>query len=81
MKDHSCTPHLDRLSCQRLNGASSPYLKLVKDHVPQPLVVDHTKVDVRSKFLTCYPGIHWFIAIVVVPSSSKLLAEVIYSSV
>lgn len=74
-------PHLNRLSCQRVNGASGPYLKLVEYHVSQPLIIDHTEVDVGSEFLTCYPGIHRFIAIVVVPSSAKLLAEVIYSSI
>jgi hypothetical protein len=81
MKYRSRTPYLNRLSCQWVNGASGPYLKLVKYHVPQPLIIDQTEVDVGSKLLTCYPRIHRLIAIVVIPSSSELLAEVIYGGV
>ena len=56
-------------------------MKLVKYHVPQPLIVDHPKVDVRSEFLTCDTRIHWLVAIIVVPSSTKLLAEIIDSGI
>ena len=49
--------------------------------MPQPLIVDHPKVDVRGKFLTCDTRIHWFVAIIVVPSSTKLLAEIIDSGI
>ena len=65
----SCS-HLNRLSCQWVNGTGGSYLKLVEYHVSQPLIVNHTEVDVGSKLLTCYTRIHWFIAIVVIPSGS-----------
>jgi hypothetical protein len=49
--------------------------------MPQPLIIDHSKVNVGGKFLTCDARVHWFVAIVVISSRTKLLAEVIYSSV
>ncbi len=70
MKDRSYALHLNRLSCQWVNRASGSHLKLVEYHMPQSLIIDHTEVDVGSKFLTGYPRIHRFIAIVVVPGSS-----------
>jgi hypothetical protein len=56
-------------------------LELVEYHVPQPLIIDHPKVDVRGKFLTCDTRIHWLVAVIVVPSSTKLLAKIIDSGI
>jgi hypothetical protein len=79
--DHEESPHLYRLSCQWVHRTSSSHLKLVEYHMPQPLIIDHSKVDVGSKLLACYARVHWFVTIVVVSSSTKLPAEVIYGSV
>jgi hypothetical protein len=49
--------------------------------MPQPLIIDHSKVNVGGKLLACDARVHWFVSIVVISSSTKLLAEVIYSSV
>jgi hypothetical protein len=49
--------------------------------VSQPLIIDHPKVDVRGEFLTRDTRIHWLVAIIVVPGSTKLLAEIVDSSI
>lgn len=52
-------------------------MELVQDHMSEALVVYNPDVNVRSKLLTSDPGIHWFVAIVVVPRSLELFTEVI----
>ena len=47
----------------------------------EPLIIDHPKVDVRGEFLACDTRIHWFVAIIVVPGSTKLFAEIVDSSI
>ena len=42
----------------------------------ETLVVNHTDVDVGCEFLTGDAGIHWFVAVVVVPSGQELIAKV-----
>ena len=44
--------------------------------MPETLIVDNTNVDVRGELLPGDPGIHWFVAVVVVARSKKLIAEV-----
>lgn len=49
--------------------------------MPEPLIIDHSKVDVRGEFLTCDTRVHWFVAVIIVPSSTKLLAKIIDSGI
>lgn len=58
--------YLDGLPGQWINGSSCPHLELVENHVAQPLVVDDTKIDVGSEFLSSDARVHRFISIVVV---------------
>ena len=60
-----------------INRPRSTDLELVEDHVPETLIVDNTNVDVRGELLPGDPGIHWFVAVVVVARSKKLLPEVV----
>lgn len=47
----------------------------------ETLVVDDTDVDVRSKLLTGDPGVHWLVAIVVIPCGLELFTKVIDRSI
>lgn len=47
----------------------------------QPLIIDHPKVDIRGELLACDARIHWLVAIIVVPGSTKLFAEIVDSSI
>lgn len=73
--------YLDRLSGHRINGTCRPDLELVQNHVSQTLVVDHSDVDVRGKFLPGNTGVHWFVPVVIVTSGKQLLSKVVNSGV
>lgn len=49
--------------------------------MPQTLVIDKTKVDVGMEFFTSDTRVHGFITVVIVTSSSELLAKVVNRSV
>ncbi len=74
-------PYLDGLSRKRIHGPGRSHLELVQHHVSQPLVVDHTQVDVRSELLPCDARVHGLVPVVVVPRREQLFAKVIYRRV
>lgn len=49
--------------------------------MPQTLVIDKTKVDVRMEFFTSDTRVHGLVTVVIVTSSSELLAKVVNRSV
>lgn len=75
------TTYLDRLACHRIHRTSCSYLEFIQHHVSQSLVVNHAKVDVSRELLSCDAGVHWLVAVVVVTSCHKLVAEVVNRSV
>jgi hypothetical protein len=73
--------HLNRLTGYWIDRTSCTDLELVEYHVTQSLVVDHADIDVRSKFLSSYAGVHRFIAKTIVSRSQELFAEIINRSI
>lgn len=73
--------YLDRLPGKRINRTSCSDLELVVHHVSQTLIVDKTKVNVGMEFFTSDTRVHRLVTVVVVTSSSKLLAKVVNWSI
>ena len=59
---------LHRLVGQDIDGPSRADLEFVRDHVPQPLVVDHAHEDVHLQLPTIHPIVHPLVAIEIVSS-------------
>ena len=69
--------YLDGLSGQWVDRPCRPDLELVQDHMSETLVVDNSDVNVRGELLASDPGVHWLVAIVVVPRGLELFTKVI----
>ena len=52
-------------------------MELVQHHMPQPLVVDNSEVNVGGELFAGYPGVHGLVAVVVVACGEELLAEIV----
>eukprot|EP00160_Parvularia_atlantis_P019732 Unigene7868_Nuclearia_a/m.24167 Unigene7868_Nuclearia_a/g.24167 ORF Unigene7868_Nuclearia_a/g.24167 Unigene7868_Nuclearia_a/m.24167 type:complete len:339 (-) Unigene7868_Nuclearia_a:1067-2083(-) len=68
---------LDGLLRQVVHGAGRADLELVRDHVPQALVVHHAQVDVGVKLGARDAAVHGLVAVVVVPRRAQLLTKVV----
>lgn len=68
----------DRLSSQWCNRPRSSDLEFVVHHMSQSLIINHSNINIRRKFLSRNPRIHGFISIEIVSGTFELMAKIFH---